>query len=600
MKKMTLYVVFCMIMSVVGNISVDAFDRQVFPDVPVNHWAYEYITDMAERGVICGYEDGTFQPDKPVTRAEAIKMLGYIEQPGGNMPDIIGFEDVTEDSWYVPYIGVCGYAFNEYIEHTASGKKHYFHPNNLAEREDIIVALMKQKNDYYNISNIYISKCEGFSDYWQISEEKLPYIESAVAQGILSGYDDNTIRPHGTVTRAEMATLLYKVYGDGNVAEVILENHNYTMDCDITEFITRYNKNCFNNVRSIENDENDNFIIEEMFINKIEIKKEENAVQHIDLNVEGINENKCIDFGYGNLKGKSKIYCDSAGKIIGVDWDRDIYKNNAGTFINHMPIYDYDCICIMMSLFDISYDEAKELLKAVQKNNFSSKFGDVLIYELNRYYNSNGMLKIYDTLTLGGDMGFYLPTENSGKHIASSNGTIQDFVKRYNQAVYANFKHITEDLREVSPENILISENSFFAKKVLSNQLYWGSVEYESDFYHYRGGGTGGQLRIVCNTKNEILYLLVGKIGDGTNNSDNKRINLENLAHICVIQALENISFEQAKTYYFSVINGSNFTLFSGNMYKQDPCIEIITEEYYLYEEDLKERYHTEFVSNMN
>ncbi|MGN1115172.1 MAG: S-layer homology domain-containing protein, partial [Candidatus Ornithomonoglobus sp.] len=46
-----------------------------FVDVSENHWAYEYISSMAERRIIEGYDDGTFLPEKTVTRAEFAKML---------------------------------------------------------------------------------------------------------------------------------------------------------------------------------------------------------------------------------------------------------------------------------------------------------------------------------------------------------------------------------------------------------------------------------------------------------------------------------------------------------------------------------------------
>ena len=39
------------------------------------HWAQEYIEYGVEQGYISGYEDGTFLPDKTVTRAEFSKMI---------------------------------------------------------------------------------------------------------------------------------------------------------------------------------------------------------------------------------------------------------------------------------------------------------------------------------------------------------------------------------------------------------------------------------------------------------------------------------------------------------------------------------------------
>ncbi len=53
-----------------------------FADVDsTNHWAQKYIKLAVDKGIVLGYEDGTFRPDNPVKNSEAIKMvvcaLGY-------------------------------------------------------------------------------------------------------------------------------------------------------------------------------------------------------------------------------------------------------------------------------------------------------------------------------------------------------------------------------------------------------------------------------------------------------------------------------------------------------------------------------------------
>lgn len=46
-----------------------------FTDVPTSHWAYEAINDIATRGLINGYPDGTYRLNQPVTRAQAAKIV---------------------------------------------------------------------------------------------------------------------------------------------------------------------------------------------------------------------------------------------------------------------------------------------------------------------------------------------------------------------------------------------------------------------------------------------------------------------------------------------------------------------------------------------
>ena len=41
-----------------------------FADVPVDHWAYQEVTELAELGILEGYPDGTFKGKQPMTRYE--------------------------------------------------------------------------------------------------------------------------------------------------------------------------------------------------------------------------------------------------------------------------------------------------------------------------------------------------------------------------------------------------------------------------------------------------------------------------------------------------------------------------------------------------
>ena len=49
-----------------------------FSDVPGDHWAYRYITSAAAKGWINGYEDGTFRPSENITRAEAATLANRV------------------------------------------------------------------------------------------------------------------------------------------------------------------------------------------------------------------------------------------------------------------------------------------------------------------------------------------------------------------------------------------------------------------------------------------------------------------------------------------------------------------------------------------
>ena len=68
---------------------VDTSKLQLFPDVPQNHWAYEYITQLAGNGMIEGYPDGNFAGDRPMTRYEFAAILYRAMTKGAVLSDKI-------------------------------------------------------------------------------------------------------------------------------------------------------------------------------------------------------------------------------------------------------------------------------------------------------------------------------------------------------------------------------------------------------------------------------------------------------------------------------------------------------------------------------
>lgn len=71
-----------------------------FPDVPAGHWAAEVVSFAAEEGWVSGYPDGTFRPDAPVSRAEAVKILNHaLDRRAGERAAALPFTDVEKGHW---------------------------------------------------------------------------------------------------------------------------------------------------------------------------------------------------------------------------------------------------------------------------------------------------------------------------------------------------------------------------------------------------------------------------------------------------------------------------------------------------------------------
>lgn len=52
--------------------------NNIFTDVTENDWAKDYIETLADKNIVSGYEDGTFGPYSPLTRAEAVAIINRV------------------------------------------------------------------------------------------------------------------------------------------------------------------------------------------------------------------------------------------------------------------------------------------------------------------------------------------------------------------------------------------------------------------------------------------------------------------------------------------------------------------------------------------
>lgn len=91
-----------------------------FSDVPADYWAYGYIETAAAHGVLGGYSDGTFRPSADVTRAQLAKMIFIARGWAMESPAITQFADVSQGDWYYSYAQAASSAevMSGYDDHT--------------------------------------------------------------------------------------------------------------------------------------------------------------------------------------------------------------------------------------------------------------------------------------------------------------------------------------------------------------------------------------------------------------------------------------------------------------------------------------------------
>lgn len=180
---------------------MDSVQRTVFTDVGYAHWAHYYITQMLQSYVIDGYEDGTYLPEKTVTRAEFAKIFAVAAELDTESYEN-KYTDVSDELWYAPYVNVV----SDYID-AENGE---FKPEAPATREVVATAISK----YLGVSEEASAQLlkEKFTDADTVSEKNAIYVADAVEKGIIDGFDDDTVRGKDSLTRAQAATVIYRAF----------------------------------------------------------------------------------------------------------------------------------------------------------------------------------------------------------------------------------------------------------------------------------------------------------------------------------------------------------------------------------------------------
>ncbi|MCR4428320.1 MAG: S-layer homology domain-containing protein [Caldiserica bacterium] len=76
----------------------------IFPDVPFEYWAFQEINSLNEVGILSGYPDGYFKPENPVSRAEFAKIALLAFRLPPSKPEFSTFSDVPPDHWAYQFI----------------------------------------------------------------------------------------------------------------------------------------------------------------------------------------------------------------------------------------------------------------------------------------------------------------------------------------------------------------------------------------------------------------------------------------------------------------------------------------------------------------
>lgn len=171
--------------------------RKEFNDV-LGHWAAKEIGVLAARDVISGYPDGSFKPEKPLTRAElAALLMGFLGLKTTETAS--AFSDVPPDAWYA---GAVDAVREKGLMSGAGGK---FRPNVTLTREELAAVALR-------VAGITVQNLTpAFADAQMIAPWARRAVATAAAAGLMTGVGENRFAPKAPVTRAQAAVILYRL-----------------------------------------------------------------------------------------------------------------------------------------------------------------------------------------------------------------------------------------------------------------------------------------------------------------------------------------------------------------------------------------------------
>lgn len=169
----------------------------VFYDT-VNHWAKSSIKQFVTKGYMEGYKDGSFKPDKSITRAEFIKIVN--KSFNFNSQATENFSDVNSEDWFYGEVKTAVKA--GYIDI----KNNKFRPNDAITREEVAAIITTIKNN----KDGNLDKLNTYLDKDKVSQWAKSSVEGAIEVGYM-GKDSKNFRPKDNITRAEAVVTLERI-----------------------------------------------------------------------------------------------------------------------------------------------------------------------------------------------------------------------------------------------------------------------------------------------------------------------------------------------------------------------------------------------------
>lgn len=191
-------------LAVTCALPVSASAAKSFSDVK-GHWAADYIKSGVNRGYVNGYENGTFNPNGPVSRAEFCKMINNAVGLKGTTS--IQFNDVSSNDWF--YNEVSKAVASGYITGYDDGS---FRAKDKITRQEAAVVISRI------IANASGKDVSELKDAGSIASWALPGANAVYSKGYMGGDNQKKFNPNGFLTRGEAVKIVEGILDGEDIA----------------------------------------------------------------------------------------------------------------------------------------------------------------------------------------------------------------------------------------------------------------------------------------------------------------------------------------------------------------------------------------------
>lgn len=188
-----------------------------FKDVDEENWAYSYVEDMADRGLVSGYEDGTFRPANTVSRMEAFalfaRLMGSNSDENAELVALAKekYADVLEDYKLSYAEGDVAFMLLRGVI-TEAELDTYFKGTKKSEpmpRYEAAILITKAMLGEQEAKNEVLIDLD-YTDVTAIPKAARQYVYYVTEKGIMAGMGDGEFSPNTDVLRGQIAVMLSK------------------------------------------------------------------------------------------------------------------------------------------------------------------------------------------------------------------------------------------------------------------------------------------------------------------------------------------------------------------------------------------------------